>query len=151
SRRATRARRDEMRASKAAVLPPSIRCRCGFSDPGTRAAMSQLDALSSMARWMVGLTLSIDCIAQLHRLIRAVEVSAQPVPIASGTRLLPVSRVRAAHGFPPHARRSFFERVHGVGILPVSLGPGAHMREAQGLEGAKDSWPWSDIPASRTR
>ena len=47
-------------------------------------------------------------------------------------------RVRAAHGFPPHARRSFFERVHGLGILPVSLGPGAHMREAQGLEGAID-------------
>src|SRR5260221_10268456 len=55
-----------------------------------------------------------------------------------GTRLLPVCRVRAAHGFPPHARRSFFERVHGLGILPVSLGPGAHMREAQGLEGTID-------------
>src|SRR5262249_47616018 len=55
-----------------------------------------------------------------------------------GTRLLPVCRVRAAHGFPPHARRSFFERVHGLGILLVSLGPGAHMREAQGLEGAID-------------
>jgi hypothetical protein len=27
------------------------------------------------------------------------------------TRPLPVCRVRAAHGFPPHARRSFFERV----------------------------------------
>src|SRR5262249_50602964 len=51
-----------MRASKAAGLPPSIPCRGGFSDPGKRAAMSQLDALSSMARWMVGLTLSIDCI-----------------------------------------------------------------------------------------
>src|SRR5262249_2586088 len=59
-------------------------------------------------------------------------------PIASGTRLLPVCRGRAAHGFPPHARRSFFERVHGLGIVPVSLGPGAHMREAQGLEGAID-------------
>src|SRR5215470_15520113 len=71
---------------------------------------------------------------QLHRLIRAAEVSA--APIASGTRPLPVCRVRAARGFPPHARRSFFERVDGLGILLISLGPGAHMREAQGLEGA---------------
>src|SRR5215469_8008751 len=87
---------------------------------------------------MVGLTVLIGCMGQLHRLIRAPEVSAQPAPIASGTRPRPVCRVRAAHGFPPHARRSFFERVHGLGILLVSLGPGAHMREAQGLEGAID-------------
>src|SRR6516164_3515875 len=53
---------------------------------------------------MVGLTVLIACMGQLHRLIRAAEVSAQPVPIASGTRLLPVCRVRAARGFPPHAR-----------------------------------------------
>ena len=39
-------------------------------------------------------------------------------------------RVRAAHGFPPHARRSFFERVYGLGTLLVSLGPCAHMRPA---------------------
>ena len=55
-----------------------------------------------------------------------------------GTRPLPVCRVRAARGFSPHARRSFFERVHGLGILLISLGPGAHMREAQVLEGAID-------------
>src|SRR5262249_728474 len=53
-----------------------------------------------------------------------------------GTRPLPLCRVRASRGFPPHARRSFFERVYGFGILLVSLGPGAHMREAQVLEGA---------------
>src|SRR5262245_51102708 len=47
-------------------------------------------------------------------------------------------RVQASRGFPPHARRSFFERVHGLGILLMSLGPGAHMREAQVLEGAID-------------
>src|SRR5215831_7652056 len=87
---------------------------------------------------MVGLTVLIGCMGQLHCLIRAAEVSAQPATIASGTRPLQVCRVRAAHGFPPHARRSFFERVHGLGILFISLGPGAHMREAQVLEGAID-------------
>src|ERR1700756_5728612 len=68
------------------------------------------------------------------------------VPAYSGLRMTRkrphvlgvVCRVRAVHGFPPHARRSFFERAHGLGILPVSLGPGAHMRDAQGLEGAID-------------
>src|SRR5215813_10567450 len=35
---------------------------------------------------MVGLTVLIGCMGQLHRLIRAAEVSAQPVPIASETR-----------------------------------------------------------------
>src|SRR2546430_7848212 len=33
SRRATRSRSDEMRASKPTVLPPSIRCRCGLFHP----------------------------------------------------------------------------------------------------------------------
>src|SRR5437868_13479508 len=47
-------------------------------------------------------------------------------------------RVQASRGFSPHARRSFFERIHGLSILLVGLGPGAHMREAQGLEGAID-------------
>src|SRR6516162_6308854 len=47
-------------------------------------------------------------------------------------------RVQASRGFPPHARRSFFERVHGLSILLVGLRPGAHMREAQLLEGAID-------------
>src|SRR4030095_9190937 len=47
-------------------------------------------------------------------------------------------RVQASRGFPPHARRSFFERVHGLSILLVGLGPSAHMREAQLLEGAID-------------
>src|SRR5262249_5136602 len=55
-----------------------------------------------------------------------------------GTRPLTVCRVRAARGFPPHARRSFFERVHGLCILLISLGPGAHMREAQVLNDAID-------------
>jgi hypothetical protein len=36
-----------VRRGKATVSPPSIRCRCGFSDPGTRAATSHVDALSS--------------------------------------------------------------------------------------------------------
>jgi len=71
-------------------------------------------------------------------LIRAAEVSAQPAPIASGTRPLTVWRVRAARGFEAHAQRSFFERGHGLGILLVSQGPSAHMREAQLLEGAID-------------
>src|SRR5215471_9164534 len=35
---------------------------------------------------MVGLTVLIGCMGQLHRLIRAAEVSAQPAPIASETR-----------------------------------------------------------------
>src|SRR5262249_9430822 len=87
---------------------------------------------------MAGLTVLIGCMGQLHRLIRAAEVSAQPAPIASGTRSLPVCRVRASHGFPPHARRSFFERVHGLGTLLVSLGPCAHMRKAKVLEAAID-------------
>jgi hypothetical protein len=39
--RATPACSDEMRVSKATVSPPSIRCRCGFSDPGTRAATTR--------------------------------------------------------------------------------------------------------------
>src|SRR2546421_8458004 len=47
-------------------------------------------------------------------------------------------RVQASRGFPPHARRSFFERVHGLSILLVGLRPGANMREAQLLEGAID-------------
>src|SRR5262249_15769961 len=55
--------------------------------------------------------------------LRAAEVSTQPVPIASETRPLPVCRVRASREFPPHARRSFFERVHGLGILPIMPGP----------------------------
>src|SRR5215813_10366153 len=87
---------------------------------------------------MVGLTVLIGCMGQLHRLIRAAEVSAQPAPIASETRPLPMCRVQASRGFPPHARRSFFERVHGLSILLVGLRPGAHMREAQLLEGAID-------------
>ena len=49
SPRAARACRDEIRVNKAAVSPPSIRCRCGFSNPGTRAATSHVDALSSIA------------------------------------------------------------------------------------------------------
>src|SRR5262249_9739505 len=53
-----------------------------------------------------------------------------------GTRLLTVCRVRAARGFPPHTRRSFFECLHGLGILLVCLGPSAHRREAHLLEGA---------------
>src|SRR5262249_58737983 len=32
-------------------------------------------------------------------------------------------RVQASRGFPPHARRSFFERVHGLSILLVGLSP----------------------------
>jgi hypothetical protein len=36
-------RRDEIRANKAAVSPPID--RCGFSNPGTRAATSHVDAL----------------------------------------------------------------------------------------------------------
>src|SRR5262249_54847396 len=36
-------------------------------------------------------------------------------------------RVQVPRGFPPHARRSFFERVHGLSILLVGLGPSAHM------------------------
>src|SRR6266576_187371 len=47
-------------------------------------------------------------------------------------------RVQASRGFPPHARRSFFERVHGLSILLVGLRPGAHMREAQCLKSAID-------------
>src|SRR5262245_64890841 len=47
---------------------------------------------------------------------------------------LTMCRVQASPGFPPHARRSFFERVHGLSILLVGLRPGAHMREAQFLE-----------------
>src|SRR6478736_5569427 len=62
SPRAARACRVEIRANKAAVSPPSIRCRCGFSHPGTRAATSHVDALSSIARRIVGLTVSIVCI-----------------------------------------------------------------------------------------
>src|SRR5262249_1891769 len=56
------------------------------------------------------------------------------------TRPLPMCRLQASRGFPPHARRSFFERVHGLSILLVGLiiRPGAHMREAQLLEGAID-------------
>src|SRR5262249_48150278 len=34
---------------------------------------------------------------------------------------LPMCRVQASRGFPPHARRSFFERVHGLSILLVGL------------------------------
>src|SRR5262249_2225049 len=141
SRRATRARNDEMRANKAAVSPPSIRCRCDFSDPGKRAAMSQLDALSSMARWMVGLTLSIDCIVAAPSLdsgCRSI-CSARPHSIwnqtsngvqgASGASCARISATRSA---------KFYERVHGLSILFISLGPGAHMREAQVLEDAID-------------
>src|SRR5262249_62292042 len=32
-------------------------------------------------------------------------------------------RLQASRGFPPHARRSFFERVHGLSILLVGLSP----------------------------
>src|SRR6478736_6082474 len=53
SPRAARACRDAIRANKAAVSPPSIRCRRGFSHPGTRAATSHVDALSSIARRIV--------------------------------------------------------------------------------------------------
>src|SRR4029077_18399984 len=55
-----------------------------------------------------------------------------------GTRPLTVCRGRVPRGFPPHARGSFFECLHGLGILFVCLGAGAHMREAPLLEGAID-------------
>src|SRR5215831_2630765 len=47
----------------------------------------------------------------------------------SGASFARISSTRSA---------KFFERVHGLGILLISLGPGAHMREAQLLEGAID-------------
>ena len=50
---AARARNVSTSASSAAVSPPSIRCRLGFSTPGRRAATSQAERLSSIARWTV--------------------------------------------------------------------------------------------------
>src|SRR5215211_1682349 len=55
-----------------------------------------------------------------------------------GTTLLSVCPGRAPRGLPPRARRSFFERLHGLGILLVGLRPRTHMREAQLLQGAVD-------------
>src|SRR5882672_3471951 len=46
--------------------------------------------------------------------------------------------MRAFGGFPPGGRRSFFKSLHRFGILLVGPRPGAHMREAQVLQGAVD-------------
>jgi hypothetical protein len=58
---------------------------------------------------------AVDCVYRILRpyrlhggssiaLIRATEVSAQPVPIASGTTPLWMCRVRVSRGFPPRVR-----------------------------------------------
>src|SRR5271163_4607363 len=47
-------------------------------------------------------------------------------------------RAQASGGLPPRGRESFFERLHGIGVLPVGLGSGADMREAQVLQGTVD-------------
>jgi|SRR6516162_1871070 hypothetical protein len=44
------------------------------------------------------------------------------------------------------AERSFCERIHGLRILLVCLGPGAHMRQVQVLEGAIDCSPSQPKP-----
>jgi hypothetical protein len=45
-----------------------------------------------------------------------------------------VCAARASRGFPPPVRKSFFERLHGLGVLFVGLRTSAHMREAQVFE-----------------
>jgi hypothetical protein len=57
--------------------------------------------------------------------------SAQPAS-RPGTTPLWVCQAQASSGPPPHGWESFFERLHGVGILPVGLRSGAQMREASG-------------------
>src|SRR5262249_58329210 len=55
-----------------------------------------------------------------------------------GTTLLPVCLARASRGLPPCVLESFFERLHGLGVLLVGLRTGAEMREAQVFEGTID-------------
>src|ERR671936_2917871 len=69
---------------------------------------------------------------------REVSLFFWPTRIRPGTTPLSVCRAQASPGLPPRGRESFFERLHGVCILLVGLGPGAHMREAQVLQGAVD-------------
>ena len=47
-------------------------------------------------------------------------------------------RAQASGGSLPRGRESFFECLHDVGVLLVGLGPGAHMGEAQVLQGTVD-------------
>src|SRR6266545_3683537 len=49
-----------------------------------------------------------------------------------------VCRAQASGGSLPRGRESFFECLHDVGVLLVGLGPGAHMGEAQVLQGTVD-------------
>src|SRR4029077_1142312 len=137
SPRAARACRDEIRANKAAVSPPSIRCRCGFSTPGTRAARSHVDALSSIARRIVGLMVSIVCIVAAPSLrFGAAKVSAQPVLIASGTRPQSAFPGRVWSRSPRPAWESFFKCRDRLRILHGMARPGAEVREAELLERA---------------
>src|SRR6185312_16839031 len=55
-----------------------------------------------------------------------------------GTTPLSQSLAQVSRGPLPGGRESFFERLHSFGILLVGPGPGAHMREAQVLQGPVD-------------
>lgn len=58
-------------------------------------------------------------------------------PTPSGYPLLQC-RAQASPGLPRRGQDSFFERLHGIGVLLVGLGPGADMREVQVLQGTLD-------------
>src|SRR5689334_8811883 len=107
---AARARSAAASASSAAVSPPSIRCRLGFSTPGRRAATSQAERLSSIARWMVGYWTSVWVTGGSLAWGGHPSQSVMPTLIASGTRPRPACRGRAREAPRGPARRSLFER-----------------------------------------
>src|SRR5262249_1163095 len=77
---------------------------------------------------MVGLTVLIGCMGQLHRLIRAAEVSAQPAPIASFGRYCCKSPKLPGDNFPAIRRSGRRPPICVVSITlprsPVSLSSG---------------------------
>ena len=64
--------------------------------------------------------------------------SSGPPASRLGTTALWVYQARAADGLRPRELGTFFKRLDGLCILPISFRSGAHMREAHILQGAVD-------------
>src|SRR5689334_3913273 len=135
---AARARSAAASASSAAVSPPSIRCRLGFSTPGRRAATSQAERLSSIARWMVGYWTSVWVTGGSLAWGGHPSQSVMPTLIASGTRPRPACRGHARAALPPPARRSLFERLLRRLVGLRVPGPDRHAGEAEPAQDLAD-------------
>src|SRR5690242_8272772 len=135
---AARARSAAASASSAAASPPSIRCRLGFSTPGMRAATSQAERLSSIARWMVGYWTSVWVTGGSLAWGGHPSQSVMPTLIASGTRPRPACPGRAREAPRGPDRRSLLERLLRRLVRLRVLGADREAREAEPAQDLAD-------------